>query len=533
MILTLVKTRLAATFSGMMKSKKGQKQSSGGRIALLVILFIYVGVVFISLFGGMFGSMCLPFNALGLDWLYYAMAGVMAFALCFIGSVFMAQHQIFEAKDNDLLLSMPIKPSHILISRMVSIFFFNLIYTLIVMLPALVVRCIILGMTAGEVILFIVSMILIPVMSMAFSCFFGWLIALISAKMKSKNFITLILSVAFMAVYFYFCMNLSDYINVLAENGMAIGAAFKTALPPAYWLGTGIGGNIGNYLLFVLCAIIPFALAFFFISRNFIKITTSKTAAPKTKYREKALKAGNAKSALLKKELKRFFGNASYMLNGGMGTILMIILCAALIINKESLFEALSVFASMGLSFSIPAVICLILCACSSMNIISASSISLEAKTLWITKSLPVSSFDILMAKAKAHFIACAAGIVICSTVASIVSGASFAEAVMMYIAPLCISAFYGVIGVVINLHMPKFDWINEVACVKQGGSVIVSMLVNMAVVALPIILYFVVFMRIMSPVLFLIIISVFFAVLTFLSALYLKRRGVKIFENL
>lgn len=534
MILSLVKARLAATLSGMTKTKNGQKSHSGGRVALMIILFIYVGVVFIGLFAGAFGSMCLPFNALGLDWLYYAMAGVMAFALCFIGSVFMAQHQIFEAKDNDFLLSMPIKPSHILISRMVAIFVFNLVYTLIIMLPAMVLRCIILGMTAYEVILFVLAIFLVPIMSMAFSCFFGWLIALVSAKMKNKNFITLILSVGFLAVYFYFCMNLTDYINVLAENGASIGAAIEKALPPAYWLGVGIaGGNFGSYLLFALCALVPFALAFYFISRNFIRITTSKTAAPKIKYKEKALKAGNAKTALLKKELKRFFSSTGYMLNSGMGTILMIILCAGLIIKKDALLETLGLFGDIGISVSFPAIVCLLLCAVSSMNIISAPSVSLDAKTLWITKSLPVSTFDILMAKVNSHFFISAAGIVLCGTVANIVTVPSLAEAVMMYVAPLCFSAFTAAVGVIINLHMPKFDWINEVACVKQSGSVIVSMLVNMAVAAVPLILYFAVFMPIMAPVLFLVIIAAFFAVLTALAVASLKKSGVKLFENL
>ena len=534
MILTLVKARLAATLSGMLKTKKDQKKASGGRIALMIILFIYMGVVFISLFAGMFGSMCLPFRQMGLDWLYYAMAGIMAFALCFIGSVFMTQHQIFEAKDNDLLLSMPIKPAYILVSRMVSIYLFNLVYTLLVMLPALVVRCIILGMGAIEVILYIAAMLLIPIMSMALSCLFGWIIALISAKMRNKNFITLILSVGFLAVYFYFCTNLSDYINVLAEKGASIGAAVQKALPPAYHLGVGIAdGALPSYLIFVLCAVVPFAIAFYLISRNFIKITTTKAAAPKVKYREKSLKMQSAKRALVAKELKKFLSSSGYMLNAGMGTIFMVILCAALVINKQPLIDALFALSSFGLEISLPAVLCLLLCAAGSMNTISSVSVSLEAKTLWITKSLPLSSFDILTAKAGAHFTVSAAGILVCGTVANITLGSSALEAVMMYIAPLCFAALSSVIGVIINLHMPKFDWINETACVKQSGSVMVAMLVNMAVVALPLILYFVIFMQTVSPGLYLVITALFFAVLTALAVSNLKKSGVELFEKL
>ena len=46
------------------------------------------------------------------------MAGIMALALAVFGSVFMTQTQLYDAKDNELLLSMPIRPLHILMSRM-------------------------------------------------------------------------------------------------------------------------------------------------------------------------------------------------------------------------------------------------------------------------------------------------------------------------------------------------------------------------------------------------------------------------------
>lgn len=532
MILTLIKTRLAATFSGMMKSKKGNKTRSKGMIALFIILFIYLAVVFIALFASMFTMMAEPFEALGMGWLYYAMAGLMAFALCFIGSVFMAQHQIFEARDNELLLSMPIKPSAILISRMVSIYFFNLIYTLLIMAPALVVRLIILGMTAYEIILFILATLLIPMMSMAFSCLFGWILAMISAKMRNKNTITMILSVGFMALYFYFCTNLSNYITALAENGASIGEAIRKAVFPAYHMGVAIhDGKLLSIIIFIACAVIPFLVALYFINRNFIKITTTKAAAAKVKYKEKALRAQGVKKALLIKELKRFLGSAAYVLNAGMGLILMLVLTVALVINRDAILAIASQFGMFGISA--PAIVCMLLCVCSSMNIISAPSISIESKTLWLMKSLPVSAFDALMAKAGAHFSVCAIGILACGTVANIVVGSSVGEAVMMYIMPLCYSAFTAVADLLINLHMPKFDWINEAACVKQGGSVIVSMLVNMAVVAIPLVVYFVALISAMSPVVFLIIASAFFAALAALTAFNLKTSGVKIFESL
>ena len=42
------------------------------------------------------------------------------------------------------------------------------------------------------------------------------------------------------------------------------------------------------------------------------------------------------------------------------------------------------------------------------------------------------------------------------------------------------------------NLKMPRLKWSSETQAVKQGGSLIVTMIVNMIVSFLPLILYFV-----------------------------------------
>ena len=59
----------------------------------------------------------------------------MAFALMFIGSVFTAKSQLFEAKDNELLLSMPVPPGMILLSRMAALLAMNFVLELVVALP--------------------------------------------------------------------------------------------------------------------------------------------------------------------------------------------------------------------------------------------------------------------------------------------------------------------------------------------------------------------------------------------------------------
>ena len=60
-----------------------------------------------------------------IEWLYFSLMGIMVIVICFMGSVFMTQNIVYNASDNDLLLSMPIEPRDILLSRVFTILIFD------------------------------------------------------------------------------------------------------------------------------------------------------------------------------------------------------------------------------------------------------------------------------------------------------------------------------------------------------------------------------------------------------------------------
>ncbi len=62
--------------------------------------------------GALPGGAALP---LGYGWLYYALMGLLALAFGVFGSVFSTYAGLYQAKDNELLLSMPIPPRRILL----------------------------------------------------------------------------------------------------------------------------------------------------------------------------------------------------------------------------------------------------------------------------------------------------------------------------------------------------------------------------------------------------------------------------------
>jgi ABC-2 type transport system permease protein len=179
--------RLRSLFHGMFgRSLNARKRGPGFKL-LIGLLAVYIIAAFFYMFTIFFRALCAPFAAAGLGWFYFALAGIIVFFFCFIASIFMTQAQIFEAKDNDLLLSMPIKPSAVLASRIAILLIMNYVYEAFVILPAGIIWCLNQPVTAAGVIFFILSALLLPMLALAVSALFGWLMALLTSICAART----------------------------------------------------------------------------------------------------------------------------------------------------------------------------------------------------------------------------------------------------------------------------------------------------------------------------------------------------------
>ena len=142
-----------------------------------------------------------------------------------MGSVCTAQQQLFAARDNELLLAMPIKPKFILGARMVMLLLINYALELIVLLPALVAWGMQIGFTGAGIAAAVLSALLLPLLVMCFTCLFAWILAAISSRMRNKTIITMVLYLIFLAAYFYVYMNMNDLLTSLSAKGAEVAGA--------------------------------------------------------------------------------------------------------------------------------------------------------------------------------------------------------------------------------------------------------------------------------------------------------------------
>ena len=201
----LLKKQMAEIFRGYFYDSKKNKSRSKAATAAYIVLFL---VIMIGLLGGMFTllslSLCGALADVGMDWLYFALIGLLAVLLGVFGSVFNTYSSLYLSKDNDLMLSLPIPVNVIIASRLLSVYLMGLMYSMVVILPAVIVYWVTVSVNAGVVFGCLLLMLLISVFVLTLSCALGWVVAKISLKLKNKSFITVVVSLAFIGGYYFF-----------------------------------------------------------------------------------------------------------------------------------------------------------------------------------------------------------------------------------------------------------------------------------------------------------------------------------------
>lgn len=485
MLKILLKSRLSAfwaSYSGRGSSKKKKQQSLATKV-LLTILFVFIIGYLMFAFGAMVYMLDEMALQTGQIWVSLTLASLVASALCVIGSVFTAKTQIFESKDNELLLAMPIPPKYIFLSRIIMLLIVNYALEAIVMLPAIIVHAFVVGFAPLGALFTLLCVLLLPFFTLSLTVLLAWLISIISARLKNKTVISVLFTVLFMGAYFIACGAFGGFVgSTSAEEGpvMVDMSGLKKSLI-FFWMGSAMAEGSALSLLFVaLCSIIPAVIVFCLLNHSFIKIITTNTGAKRIKYVAKEGKVSTPDMALFNKEIKRFFSSSAYILNSGMGNIMTIIGAVLLAIVGQNLFPLIEI--SPMFETIIPTGAAMLIMFMASMNMVSAPSISLEDRCLWILQSAPIEPKKVLRAKVLTHIVICTPCTLVSSLIVAIALKFSFINLIFCVLSGLSMVLLSAYFGMFLGIKFPKFDWQNETVAVKQGFAVFGSMLGTMLI---------------------------------------------------
>lgn len=532
MLKQLVKKQMLEMFrSFFIDNKKNQERSKRSTISFIIGYVFLIGGVLGGMFTYLAFSLCEPLASQGVEWLYFAFISMIAMALGIFGSVFNTYSGLYLAKDNDLLLSMPIPVRYIMISRLLSVYLMALLYSSIVMIPAVAVYLARVSSSLQSIIGGILLLFCVTMIVTVLSCLLGWVVAKISAKLKNKTFITVLVSLAFFAAYYFVYFKANTIINSVIANAQDYAEKIKGSAYPIYIFGrVGTGDALPCVVLVAFVALLAF-LTYSLLDRSFLKIATTSQKTARVKYTEKKARVRSADGALLYKEMRRFFSSPNYILNCGFGMLVLVIAGAVILFRGESLMRTLyGIFD--GNSTGSAVVFASLVCLLTSTNNMSAPSVSLEGKMIWISQSLPVTAWQVLRAKFNFHFILTSIPCVTCCACVAAVLKADILTTLFVFLLPLMFVAFFDLFGLFLNLKSPNLNWTNEVIPIKQGLSAFGTILGGWAFGAIIMTVYLPLH-ELVSEMVYLASATAFVAILDLALFSWLRRKGAKIYSEL
>lgn len=527
----LIKKQLMEVFSFFRKDKKRNSFRTGKNLIGPVIMYMILFAVVAAMFFVMAEMICLPLVNAGMGWVYFSIMGMTGTALGVFGSVFNTYSGLYMAKDNSMLLAMPVKPGNLLVARLSGVYAMGLMYELLVMIPALIVYY----MTAETGILTVVFPILVTFVISFFvlslSAVLGWVVALISSKTGNKSFVVVAVSLIFIFAYLYLYNRAASLLQTVVSSPETAGNFIRGSLYPVYQMGIAAVGDIKAFLIFTAAAAAVSGIIYFVLSRSYVKICTVQRGEKKKEYRMQTSKAGSLNNALFKKEIKRFISSPNYMLNCGLGIVMMIIAAAAVLIKGD--FISGLIFETMGLDKGFASVVaCGAVCFISCMNDITAPSVSLEGKNIWILHSFPVSGWQALKAKLKLHLVMTVIPLLILTASIEIVIKPGVLCGILIPAAASVFVIFMAEFGLVVNLLVPNLDWSSEIVPIKQSMGVMAVLFGGWVFAAAVFGLYALVY-NFIGPEIYMAAAGLVLAGASFAMMKWLKKRGTEIFENL
>ena len=276
MLKTLLRKQMTEIFRTYFYDTRKSKPRSK---ASTIFLFVMFGVLMIGVLGTMFTLLsvflCAPLTEAGLAWMYFTVMALLAILLGAFGSVFNTFAGLYLAKDNDLLLSMPIPVRYILAARLLGVYLLGLMYSGVLLLPAVIVYWCMASFSLQSVLGGILLILTVSGIVLFLSCALGWVVAQISRKLRNKSLITVLISLIFIGAYCFFYAKAQSLMQDLIANADSYGAKIRGAAYPLYLLGRmGVGDPVALLVWIAGTALVLF-LTLYIIARGFIRLATS------------------------------------------------------------------------------------------------------------------------------------------------------------------------------------------------------------------------------------------------------------------
>ena len=445
-------------------------RKTGGRRspkATVGFALFFGGILLLMMFS--FSMMAWPLAQamvpVGQGWLYFLSMELMALLMAVIMGAFAGYSGLFAAKDNELLLAMPIPPWMILAVRLLTLLTTNFMCVLLAWVPTVFVYTLYAEKPLGAVLSALPMAVFLAGISSVLSAIVGWVVAEVSGRVRNKNAVVVVFSLVFMGGYFVGMQKLQSTLQGLLR-GLSDDADAREKAGLLYHLGHAAEGDGLALLVFGVVVLAAMAAFCGVLGRQYLRLMTTKRGVKKAVYHAKVTQKSSLRKALLRRELLHLASSPAYLLNCALGSVMLVVAGGVMLVQAEKIYMQASELLPADI---LPLLLCAMVCVGLATNSLAAPSVSLEGKSLWLIQSLPVAAWQALRAKLDLHLLLTAVPATFCALCGGLAFRLSLIELLLILLVVLLFSCFTALFDLMAGLLWPKLHWTNETAVVKQS----------------------------------------------------------------
>ena len=472
---------------------KNKKQNGKSKYVLPIVLFLII-------FGYMMAYSNIiiePLKPIHLEYVLLTLFAIFTTVMTVVQGIYKSSSLLFNSKDDNLLLSLPIKKSEVLFIRIFKFYVFEMVYNSLFLAPAMLVYALNVNVKISYYLVSILALLFLPILPIIVSSILGGIISTSSSNFKNKNIVQTIITFILLLLIFYASFNLDSFINNISENAFTINEIItKIYYPISLYIKLVTDFSVLNLIIYIVLNLAILAVSILIFSKLYFKINSknkivklsSKNAD--TKINDYKIQVNKPIKSLIKKEFNKFINTPVFIINSGFGIILFVAGCIMASIKFDSILNEFSqdipISAELIKTY-IPVILFGFICTSSLLSSITSSMISLEGKSFSILKSLPIKPFKIILSKVLTALIIMIPFIIIGDIIVFINFNFSIAQIMIILASSIIIPLVAETIGIIVNLKYPKMDAENDTEIVKQSMSSGIAVFIGMILTGLTI----------------------------------------------
>ncbi len=408
-----------------------------------------------------------------------ALCALCLLAMPFLFTLLKANGYLFGFKEYDMIMAMPFAVKSIISGKFWYMYIKSIPMSALISLSMLVGYGVSGCLTFLSCALWIVMTFALPIIPMVVATALGAVTVKIGAKFKYKNIaqavlIAMLILPIFFSRFFIESTIRNDELDDVMQT-ISDGIHSTTAyMPFVRWFSEAVSESvISSFLLVVVSAIIVYELFLVLISKFYRKMNSDLSAGTgSNKFELTTQKQQSMVKTIALKEFKRMMGSSTYLLNAGLGQIMVTFMgIAMLFVKPEVIIQAMMQGAPIEASLIFPAVP-LLFYFFIGMVPTTACSPSLEGKNYWIMQTLPISPMDDNKGKILYNLCISIPFAAFATIAASICFRSSVMDAIISVIAISSMCIFSTINGLRSGLKHRRLDWENEIEVIKQGMAI-------------------------------------------------------------